>query len=376
MKKIEKFGPFVLAFVIFLVGLNAVYNMTTVNFKERDGQVFSRVKQISKLKKEDRQIDVLYVGESKVQLGISPMKVYEQSNLTGLNLASSAQPIYLTKELIDVYSRKFNPKAVVIEGLGWNTDIKPELGTRPYFYKYGIDLLPSHKDKIKFLNNLSERGLSSDVTEMLRNPFDQMMTFSQNVKSEDKIELFRFSKGMKKYPYETSALGYTNLREIDPNVDDAHTLKLEGIPPVEIPNSAIEELIALKKMLDERDIKLVVISMPSFSNNELEMTSLDKKCEELNIDFIDFLQSENLESLNFDSYGDYQNYAHLTLNGSQKLSALLGEKLNDIVIPKEKTADEIKFWDDMLLKNKKFVEKNKQIHDKEIELIKTQNNLN
>lgn len=371
LKKIEKFGPFLLSLIALAIMLNAMYNLTVVNFKERDGQVFSRVNQLKDLEKNNRTIDALYVGESKIQLGISPMSVYETSGLTGINLATAAQPIYLSKELIEVYTEKFNPKVVVLEGLGWNKKIEPQLGTRPYFYKYGIDLLPSKKSQMDFLDKLNDNDLGDDLTEVLRSPFKQMMTFGQNINDQDFLEIFRWKKGMKAYPYEESALGYTNLRAIDENTSNADELGLTGKLPSPILDEDISELLEVKELLDSKGIKLVVVSMPSFSNNEEEMTSLSKKCKEKDIEFIDYLSSENLDKLNFDDYGDFQNYAHLTLSGAHKLSNELGRSLSSLVKPAEKNEGEQEYWNTMLKNNQNFMESNKAIHQTEIDYLKS-----
>ncbi|WP_275471198.1 hypothetical protein [Vagococcus proximus] len=328
------------------------------------------MKQIKELEKDNHQVDVLYMGESKVQLGISPSTVYKHSGFSGLNLGSAAQPIYLTAELIDSYTDRFKPKVVVVEGLGWNLATEPQHGTRPEYYKYGIDLLPTRKEKIDFLDSLKERGLSNELTEVLRNPMSQMLTYAQNVNDIDKVELFRLKKGMKSYPYEESALGYTNLRPIDMKTSNAKTLKLTGKEPVPVSDEDVKELLNVKKILDKKGISLVVISMPSFSNNEVEMTSLKQKCISKGIMFIDFMDEENLKLLNFDDYGDYQNYAHLTLQGSEKLSEILAYYLMAETSPSKKDDKEAMYWDNLSKRHEVFIEEKSDIHREEISKLR------
>ncbi len=62
--------------------------------------------------------EVLFLGTSHIQYGVSPMKFYEQSKVTSYNLGTSGQPISLSYYLLESAFETQSPKVVVLDASG------------------------------------------------------------------------------------------------------------------------------------------------------------------------------------------------------------------------------------------------------------------
>lgn len=64
---------------------------------------------------EHNSIEVLFLGASGISLGVSPMKIYEDTGIHAYSLSTSGQPIPLSYQLLKLALKRQAPKVVVLD---------------------------------------------------------------------------------------------------------------------------------------------------------------------------------------------------------------------------------------------------------------------
>lgn len=113
---------FILIFVVLMVGLSFVFRPK--NNSRDEGMDYAEANGI--LGEPRNTIDVLYIGDSEVYNGISPLEIWNSKGITGYDCATGAQQILSSWNFVEQAFETQNPRIVVIE-------------TTVLFRKFGVE---------------------------------------------------------------------------------------------------------------------------------------------------------------------------------------------------------------------------------------------
>ncbi len=145
MKKIFKLIIFIIVFVLLLCIFNEIFNPSgTLNEWYSTNCIRDFYKQ-----KADT-IDVIYLGNSCVYTGISPVEIYENSGITGYSFSSSGQKTWSSYYLLKDALKTQKPKVVFLEAGETLCEQKDEeeLNKRNV-----IDSMPLSENKLSMIND-------------------------------------------------------------------------------------------------------------------------------------------------------------------------------------------------------------------------------
>ena len=111
MKKIKDIIIFIIGFIIFMLLISILHKPK--NNTEESGMDYPSSKVIFTLDKDT--IDVLYIGSSLVYSSISPVKIYENTGITGYDLSYPSQTIFDSLYFLKTTLKTQTPKLVVLE---------------------------------------------------------------------------------------------------------------------------------------------------------------------------------------------------------------------------------------------------------------------
>ena len=285
-------------------------------------------------KEEKNSLDVLFIGDSDIYNGISPMEIYEKYGITSYDYASSAASNLLMYYMMLEAIKTQSPKVIVMDE------------TSIFGYKEGetnthraMDLLPLDDVKLKLIN---DSGYNFNIGDRLTFLFPffryhdrwNSLSLSDVFKGDKKINYYKgytFSKTVKAAENEDSYMDGLNE-----NVDFA----TKYLP---------ESVLKVKEYCDEHGIKFLLISMPDTSAwsyaKYLKMTDWTK---ENNIEYLDFNVMLDEVGINFNT-DTPDGGMHLNISGAIKLSNYLGKYLSEnYELVDHRQTDIYPSWDEAL----------------------------
>jgi hypothetical protein len=258
-------------------------------------------------------IDVLFVGDSDIYNGISPMEIYEKYGITSYDYASSAASNLLMYYMMLEALKTQTPKVVVMDE------------TSIFGYKEGetnthraMDLLPLDNVKLSLIN---DPGYSFDIGNKMNFifPFFRYHDRWNSIKLSDVFKKsgvnyfkgYTFSKAVKAAENEESYMNGLN-EEVD--------FTTTYLP---------ESVIKAKEYCDEHNIKFLLISMPDTSAwSHAKYEKMIKWTKENNIDYLDFNMLLNEIGIDFNT-DTPDGGMHLNISGAIKMSNYIGNYLSE-----------------------------------------------
>ena len=288
-------------------------------------------------KSEERNsIDVLFVGDSDIYNGISPMEIYEKYGITSYDYASSAASNLLMYYMMLEALKTQTPKVVVMDE------------TSIFGYKEGetnthraMDLMPLDDVKLSLIN---DSGYNFDIG----NRLTFLFPFFRYHDRWNKINLSDFIKDSEVINYYK---GYTFSNTVKAAENDESYM--DGLnEEVDFSTSYLpESVIKAKEYCDEHGIEFLLISMPdtsAWSYGKYEkMTEWTK---ENNINYLDFNMMLDEVGINFKT-DTPDGGMHLNISGAIKLSNYIGKYLDDnYELPDHRGDSKYQSWDESLEK--------------------------
>ena len=141
MKNIIKALIFALIFMIILSILNKIFSPVGSN----KGGWYVTGATRDMYKQDDNTVDVLYLGNSNVFAGVSPLEIYERLGVTGFSASTPAQDVIGSYHTAIEFFKKQSPKVVMIETSEFFTKKEQfiEIGTRSEieYMNFGLNKL-------------------------------------------------------------------------------------------------------------------------------------------------------------------------------------------------------------------------------------------
>ena len=113
---------------------------------------------------EDDTIDVLFLGTSHPEYGISPMRIYENTQIRSYNLGTSAQPIECSYFLLKYVFQTQNPQIVMLDCSGlFNKDYGTAATYSDAWWRGVLDNMPFSSLKWEMAKVYGEKDFGSGV---------------------------------------------------------------------------------------------------------------------------------------------------------------------------------------------------------------------
>lgn len=320
--------------IFFLLILAALfgYVANVLNFKnEHQWFVSDRQKQLRDLPADF--VDILYVGGSKMQVGVSPITVWHESGLAGVNIATNSQPAPITLEVTKKYVELLNPTAVVIDMSGINQDPSP---ANPFYqtaYTLGLQFLSDLPGRFRVTSRLKKELPGIDLL-----PYDiQFYRDHVRWKSLQERDFHRIST------YDAFTLGTLNPYPI---TDNSPTLAVRN--PVDrysdtadVDHHSLSYYTELSDYLQMHSVTMITIVPPVIGSREDVARAIKDFSDEHGIILLDYTLDDNFKRMNFANKGDFYDFIHLSITGAVKFSEVLARDLAENIPAKEKSTETI-----------------------------------
>lgn len=295
-------------------------------------------------KQKENTIDVLYVGDSNIYAGVSPLEIYNKIGVTGFSASTPMQDIVGSYYIIKEFFKKQKPSVVMLESSEFFTPKEnfSELGksSEIYFMKFGKNKIDMINDKVYNFSKYEK------LTYML-----PVLKFHTRY---SKLTEFDFRKLINKS--EISYKGYlydSNIKKMIKKKKNRQWNEEEELTTQNNPNLIIQEYVKnkvtlLKEFCKQNNSELVVLSMPT----------TDELAEEKYKVLKQYLQEQNIKYINYDFESQNQidwttdtqdGGWHLNIYGAEKVATYISNFITqnfEMENKKEKT--EYNFWNENL----------------------------
>ena len=259
---------------------------------------------------EDKNHEVIILGDCEVYANFSPLVMYEEQGITSYVRGNSQQMIWQSYYLLEETLKYETPKVVVFSVGGMkNADKENE----PY-NRLCIDQMKWSKQKVDmiFSSMTKEESFLSYVFPILR--YHDRIT---ELKQEDFTYFF--------HNKENTYNGFLMNKEVKPTENLPAKRKLGNY---QFTNKAYEYLDKITKLCKEKGIELILIKAPAAYPYWYEEynSQIEEYANKNNLKYINLL--DKTEEIGIDYKKDtYDGGLHLNLTGATKLSKFFAEIL-------------------------------------------------
>lgn len=301
-----------LSSICFIVLISGLFHLSNVMLFEK--QHFGTSKNIAH--EEAEKIDVFFVGASHIFYGINPMKIWNETGISGYNLTTHQQPLWSSKLLLQYALQHQHPKLIVFDVLMATNFGRPLIGTDQgtNMTHLALDPIPLSLQKIKGVlktDSITEKG------EMLFPIIMNHSRLQQGLLTYDDFHFFTGDRShpMKGYNYTESTLWYDH-----PYIPGSDVL-------YELPEGMEAVLIDFIEFCRSEKLPLLFIKTPIIGNEELygQINTIGKIAEKYEVPFLDFNQL--YDKLEMDGNVDFADTGHLNVHGAEKVSRYLADYL-------------------------------------------------
>ena len=267
---------------------------------------------ISQYYNEEKNHEVIFIGDCEVYANFSPMVIYEETGITSYVRGSSQQLLWQSYYILEETLKYERPKVVVFNVNAMRYD-KP---VSEAYNRLTLDYMKWSKQKYEMIkaSMTDEENMASYIFPILRyhSRFDQLT-------KEDFEYLFK----EKKNTYN----GFLINKNVKPVESLPTKRRLSNYQFSDITYSYLDKMTALCK---ENGIELVLIKAPSvypFWYDEYD-AQIEDYANRNGLKFINFL--DNVEEIGIDYTQDtYDSGLHLNLYGATKLSKYFARILQE-----------------------------------------------
>ena len=284
-------------------------------------------------------LDVIFVGESSIYKGVSPMKIWEKYKITSYDYAASGAKLYNNYYSIKEAIKYQKPKVIVL-----NTD--QLFHGEPFKEGYKRLLYDATRLNMNKLEAISDPVQNNTKGEQVSFVFPILRYHSRW--SELKEEDFIKEKGKYEYIFK----GQWVVKGIE--VYDGKKIdKFQNLNEDEV--KYFEKIVDLCK---ENNIELIAVEFPSIQTwNDNKKEKVEQIAKDNNVKFIDL--HDVLGEIGLDWTRDTEDGGnHLNYRGAEKISDYLGKFLSENYKFENYKKEEVyKSWEEELAKYNEYKNK-------------------
>lgn len=261
-------------------------------------------------------LDVIFMGNSDVYRGISPMTLYEESGITSYNFVSSGQRMWMAYPIFLEALKRQTPKIIFFNVDSFFYTHKASDGN----YHKVFDNMPLGIPKIKGALDANYPGRKlKKLTHFLP------ILFYHNRYNELTKNDFKYAF----YDYTNPTKGMDLIGTIKPYNKGNYYMTHNSSSAVKIPEKNQAYLNEMIDICKEKGITMILMELPSAESWSLEKNKvINAYAKEHNVDFIDMNLDPILKEMNFDWTHDTSDGGdHLNIYGAEKTTMYLANYL-------------------------------------------------
>lgn len=321
MKSFIKTSVFLLIFVIMFSIASRLYNPSGTM-----GPWFQSNAIMNFYKKSKNSVDTIYVGDSSVYSGISPLEIYNNIGVTGYSYSTAMQTVWSSYYLLKEAYKTQSPQIIFMETGQFftNPNNQDEKSKR-----YAIDPLKMSKNKIDMINdkdyNFSNYEKMTCIFPIIRyhSRWNKLSEYDirKFVNTDYLYEGYSIQSKVVENKYRKNKEN-DNKNNSDKKITDQP--QVDEVIPLEVEN----KLNDIKSLCNEHNSKLVLLDMPDEKTWSLDQHNQIKDyADKNNIDFLDLNMDENISiDWNEDSQDGGE---HLNIYGAEKVGKYLSNYISN-----------------------------------------------
>lgn len=344
-KRVIRISSFVLTFILLFILIQNV--LTPDHNSGGNGNLWYTFNSFRKAEKDS--IDVFFLGHSQVLLGISPMKLYEDTGICSYDFGTAAQPVEVSYEICRLALAKQSPSVVFLNAGNLFYD---NTTPRAESWRLVMDNLPLDAEKIAMAKDFAEqlgsdgfwaaifpiikfhsRWDSLNQDDFRRRHVDQLYTAGQSVVTTV-IPSGVTEEGMNAVARDMELKNTAQVKYIKNGVRGGYCKEKQLYQPV-ISDANMEYLRKMRQICQQAGAELVLFGMPNcvfpMQNNSAWTEELSDKAraaaEEVGIKYFDTAYDVDA-GIDFTA-DTYDSGVHLNLFGAEKITKCIEQYLQD-----------------------------------------------
>lgn len=335
MKKIK----IILRVIIFIIiGISIFYILTNILVPKTAYSSILR----EFYNEPENSLDVIFIGDSSIYKGISPLEIWKKYGITSYNYASPSQKMWDSYYCIEEVIKYQNPKIIVLN-IDQMYNAKPmNEGYKRHLY----DNMQLSETKIKAITDAVQQNEKEDTISYML-PLLRFHDRWSKLTDDD----FKYALNQK-YHDKNIFKGYYVVKKAKPYKKKENKLASKIEPKAEA------YLKKIKKLCQENQIELLLIEAPTPKIWNLAKHEKAREwAQKNNIPFLDTNMA--LDEIGIDWEKDTEDGgAHLNIKGAKKLSEYIGNYLVNHYEFNEHKNDEIyKQWNEELKIYEEYIKK-------------------
>jgi hypothetical protein len=305
-EKIKKITAFMLVFCLLLE--------TTTHILIRKSPI--RLSQEAYFRSEPvDSIDVLFIGSSSFNRGISPLVLWNKFGITSYVRANGEQsPEGLYYRFLEALNTQ-SPDVLILDGitlLRHYDYVKYEPHIRDY-----VDFNPMSIEKIMMIFELSQRGPQYSIPSLVF----PIIRYHTRWKE---IALIDFLPDQKSLFMNAKGQNPTNVFEPQKFPPNYMHYRDEVLPIDKDASMYYQRILAL---CNKKSIKVVFLTLPRKAWTISKTNAISEFASSNQVPYLDLSYPEEIENAKLDLDTDFFDNKHLNAKGSEKVSLVVGERL-------------------------------------------------
>lgn len=306
MTRVKKIIEIIIFLLVFLLIFGAVQDKFTP-YREQDTNQANSFYDDTQA----NSVDVLAIGASTVLVGVSPLRMYEKSNIIAHVRANSRQSppvLYLVAKDSLKYQK---PKLMIFGARMLFQDVN--FDTEEGFTRRGMDSLRLSLDKLKIAKAITDKSSWQTLSSYIF-PIERYHSRWD--------ELFHLQPAKAgKYDY---MHGQYPVYKTMPIKDDSAEY-MANKEKVDVKESSLKYYKKAVELCRENNIEVLFLTAPDIKWTSGKHEAVKAVCEELGVRYMDFNDANVLEATGLDWDYDYYNDHHVNARGSLKMTDYLCE---------------------------------------------------
>lgn len=339
-----------IAFLIVLAMIILAIQSRVIPFNEQDTNQTATFYETP-----EDSVDVLIAGTSSIMVGLSPLKLYEDTGITAHVRGSSVQSPHVTYLNIKEALKYQKPDVVAVSIISLLSDYNVD--DKEAWMRRGMDYKKLSLDKVivaKAIVDDSEwQTLGSYIMPIARYHTRYGAILGRGI--PDTLGDYDYMHGQ----YAVYKQRY---------ITDVSDENMANQTQVKLSDKSLDWYKKLAALCEENNIKLLFVAMPDMRWTTGKHNAILKLSDELGADFLDYNANDLIELCDIDTSRDFYDDHHLNAGGSVKATSYFGQYLKEKYgLEASKVSEEI----DKQLNND--IERFKSdLQNKEYEVLKAQ----
>ena len=278
-------------------------------------------------------IDLFFIGTSRVRNGISPMYVWDKYRVISYGLGSSGQDKKISYLLTKLVLKRNKPKIIIVDTNFYNnhaSKVRDLLNFVPLQYRlqYSMYLFDEPLKEINVFDNYHSRW---------------------KIINKNDFTSHNYFKGLGEYEH----IVYRN-----PVKDQKTNTKAS------ISQDTVKIMESMQQLANETSAKIIFIKLPNAMYNIANDEAIGKLCEKYGFLYIDYNKLQNEIGLDYNT--DFIDKSHINIYGGQKvLDHLIPYLIKNYQLPTHYDDKEYLSWDN------DYIQYAREINTKEVRFIKS-----